>query len=149
MNARGGAPFLATMEWFGRQGIKDMPERGILTVTVPGALHGWPQAMERYGNLILAGLFEDAFAFGEQGFPVTELIAGEWKHAEETPRSYEESARTYLIDGKAPVPDRYSTIETLRRRIKRSLGRVSRLFTAVKSKRPLWPSLRRGRDCFP
>lgn len=104
MNASGRAPFLATMERFGRQGIKEMPERGILTVTVPGALHGWAQAVERYGNLKLADLFEDAIAFGEQGFPVTEVIAGEWKHAEEMLRSYEESARTYLIDGQAPRP---------------------------------------------
>jgi gamma-glutamyltranspeptidase len=63
MNASGRAPCRANIAWFHDKGIKTMPERGILSVTVPGALHGWLQAVERYGNLKLGDLFEDARFF--------------------------------------------------------------------------------------
>ena len=104
MNASGRAPYDATSAWFHAKGINTMPERGILSVTVPGALHGWAQAAERYGNLGLAHLFEDATDYAENGFPVTEVIAGEWKHVEDILLSHEGSSKTYLIDGKAPRP---------------------------------------------
>ena len=104
MNASGRAPYHANVAWFHDRGIKTMPERGILSVTVPGALHGWAQAVERYGNLEVGDLFEDAIYYGENGFPVTEVIAGEWKEMEDLLRAQKGSFKTYLIDGKAPVP---------------------------------------------
>jgi len=104
MNASGRAPYRADIAWFHDKGIRAMPERGILSVTVPGALHGWAQAVERYGNLELGVLLEDAVYYGENGFPVTEVIAGEWKYMEDLLRAQKGSSKTYLIDGKAPVP---------------------------------------------
>jgi gamma-glutamyltranspeptidase/glutathione hydrolase len=104
MNASGRAPYKATRDWFSEQGLKTIPELGMLPVTVPGALHGWAQAVERYGRLKLGDLFEDAIYYAETGFPITEVIAGEWKDKEEILRSHESSAKTYLIGGKAPRP---------------------------------------------
>ncbi len=104
MNASGRAPNRSDIQWFRGKGMDEIPERGILPVTVPGALHGWVQAVERYGNLRPADLFEDAIVYAENGFPVTEVIAGEWKNEEKLLLSYEGSAKTYLINGKAPRP---------------------------------------------
>src|SRR5262249_14783865 len=39
--------------------------------------------------------------YAEEGFPVTEVIAGQWQAAESL-RSYPDTAKTYLSDGKAP-----------------------------------------------
>ncbi len=102
MNASGRAPYKATRDWFHEQGIRTIPERGMLPVTVPGALHGWAQAVERCGKLQLGDLFEDAIYYAENGFPVTQVIAGEWREMEGVLRSQEASSKTYLIDGKAP-----------------------------------------------
>jgi gamma-glutamyltranspeptidase/glutathione hydrolase len=102
MNASGRAPYRATINWFRERGTDEIPERGILTVTVPGALHGWAQALERYGTFRLGDVFEDAIDCAENGFPVTEIIAGEWREAESLLLSSESSSRTYLIDGRAP-----------------------------------------------
>ena len=102
MNASGRAPYGARLEWFQRQGWKEMPERGILSVTVPGALHGWHQLLERYGTMKLSSVLRDAIYYAENGFPVTEVIAGEWKEAEGLLRSSESASTTYLIGGKAP-----------------------------------------------
>lgn len=104
MNASGRAPYNATIDWFHGKGMNNIPERGILSVTVPGALHGWVQAVERYGNCQIGDVFEDAIGYAKNGFPVTEVIAGEWENSEDLLLSREGSAATYLIDGKAPLP---------------------------------------------
>jgi len=104
MNASGRAPYRARIESFKQRGLEQIPERGILSVTIPGALHGWSQALERYGTLKLSDVFEDAIRIAEEGFPVTEVIAGEWKEAEKLLLLSESSSRTFLIDGKAPRP---------------------------------------------
>lgn len=119
MNASGRAPYAANLKWFHDQGIYAMPERGILAVTVPGALHGWSQAIERYGNLTLAEVFEDAFHLAEQGFPVTEVIAGEWRNSAQVLRDNPEAAATYLVEGQSPRPGRLFKNAALARTYKR------------------------------
>lgn len=104
LNGSGRAPGRADISTLGRMGLKAIPERGILSATVPGALHGWYEAIERYGTMKPADLFEDAIYYGENGFPVTEVIAGEWKDCESLLVSHEGSAKIYLINGKAPGP---------------------------------------------
>jgi gamma-glutamyltranspeptidase/glutathione hydrolase len=84
--------------------MKEMPSVGILPVTVPGALHGWAEAVEKYGKLSLSEIFEDAINYAENGFPVTEVIAGEWKNSEDVLHAHKNSARSYLMNGKAPKP---------------------------------------------
>ena len=104
MNASGRAPYRANIEWFREKGMDEIPERGILTVTVPGALHGWVQALDRYGTLSLGDVFDDAIYYAENGYPVSEVIAGEWKNMEKLLLSSEGSSKTYLIDQKSPRP---------------------------------------------
>lgn len=104
MNASGRAPYKADLAYFHERKIKAMPERGILATTVPGALHGWARAVERYGSLKLGDLFEDAIYYAENGFPVTEVISGEWKKAEDILLAHRSASKSYLIDGKAPKP---------------------------------------------
>ncbi len=104
MNGSGRAPYRAKIELFKEQGLQEIPERGILSVTVPGALKGWAEALERYGTLKISGVLEDAIHIAEEGFPVTEVTAGEWKEAENLLLQSESASRTFLIDGKAPRP---------------------------------------------
>jgi gamma-glutamyltranspeptidase/glutathione hydrolase len=104
VNATGRAPYRASIEWFKDKGMNEIPERGILPVTVPGALHGWAEAVKRFGTLTFAEILEDAIHYAEEGYPVTEVIAGEWKNAEEILLSSEGASKTYLINGKAPWP---------------------------------------------
>jgi gamma-glutamyltranspeptidase / glutathione hydrolase len=104
MNGSGRSPGRADISFFHEKGMREMPSLGMLPVTVPGALHGWAEANAKYGKLSLSELFEDAIHYAEHGFPVTEVIAGEWKNAEDVLLSQENSARSYLINGKAPKP---------------------------------------------
>ena len=58
-------------EFLAKQGIKAMPDAGIHTVTVPGAVDGWAKMHQRFGKLPWKDLFQSAIAYAEQGFPVT------------------------------------------------------------------------------
>ncbi len=109
MNGSGRAPYRANLQWFDEKGLKKVPERGILSVTVPGALHAWAALAERYGTMSLHELFEDAIHYAENGFPVTEVISGEWKEAEAVLLAHQGSSETYLIGRRAPRPGQIFT----------------------------------------
>ncbi len=48
-----------------------MPQRGPLTVTVPGCVEAWGRLHERFGRLPWAELFTDAIQHAAAGFPVS------------------------------------------------------------------------------
>ncbi len=58
-----------------------MPAKGWPAVTVPGAPAGWRDLHARFGRLPFATLFEDAIHYAGEGFPVTNLIALQWRYA--------------------------------------------------------------------
>jgi len=137
LNGSGRAPYGASVEWFQEKGLTQIPERNILAVTVPGALHGWGQALERFGTMGLGDVFEDAIRCGEHGYPVTELIAGEWKNSEGVLLASENAAKTYLIDGRPLGPDSFFLTEICQGPIKRLSATGQTLFTAANSAAPL------------
>ncbi len=55
-NSCGQAPRAANIEKLRGRGIKEMPEHGGLSVTVPGAVRLWEDAVERLGRLTLSRL---------------------------------------------------------------------------------------------
>ena len=55
-----------------------MPQNGIQSVTVPGCVDGWEKLHGKFGKLPWRDLFQPAIYYAENGFPVTELIAGGW-----------------------------------------------------------------------
>ena len=61
-------------------GLKEMPQEGIQSVTVPGAVSGWASLHKRFGKLPWSELFQPAIYFAEHGFPVTEMIGEAWKN---------------------------------------------------------------------
>lgn len=85
-----------------------MPSRGWLPVTVPGAPAGWRDLHERFGTRPFASLFDDAIAFAERGYPVSQRVASGWArtadyaHAHLDGPEFAEWKRIYLRDGRAP-----------------------------------------------
>ena len=103
MNGSGRAPYRASIDAVRGMGFEQMPARGLPAATVPGALHGWAEAQRRYGRLDLGAVLEDAIYYADKGFPVSEVIAGEWGNAVETLRA-NPGGTTFLPGGKAPRP---------------------------------------------
>jgi gamma-glutamyltranspeptidase/glutathione hydrolase len=102
LNASGRSPYRATLALFAEKGLKEIPLTGPLSWSVPGCVDGWEELRKRFGTLKLAQLLEPSIRSAEEGFPVTEVIAGYWKRAEAKLRRHPDAARTYLVGDHAP-----------------------------------------------
>ncbi len=102
LNASGWAPPGLTIDFMKSRGLRSMPQRGIETVTVPGAVDGWQKLLERFGRKKLADVLAPAIRVAEDGFPVTEWVAAIWPPNVDLLRSSEAAALTYLTSDRAP-----------------------------------------------
>jgi gamma-glutamyltranspeptidase / glutathione hydrolase len=102
LNASGRAPSGATSEFYAARGIHSMPGGGIHSVTVPGCVDGWDQLLRRAGTMGFAEVLRPAIQYAEQGYPVSEIIAGQWASSADALRGDPDSTRTWLVDGRAP-----------------------------------------------
>jgi gamma-glutamyltranspeptidase / glutathione hydrolase len=99
MDASGRAGSLATPDTLLALGLPDMPYRGAGSVTVPGALSGWAALLESHGRLSLAEAMAPAVELAENGFPVSPIIASQWRGTVGVLREDPGARATYLLDG--------------------------------------------------
>ena len=105
LNGSGRAPAAATVEAFRARGFSAIPPTGILSVTVPGAVHAWEALSTRYGQLPLGDLLEPAIVAAEEGFPVTELVSHYWNLLQRGGALRNDAARaSFAPEGRAPRP---------------------------------------------
>ncbi|MEO7522390.1 MAG: gamma-glutamyltransferase [Gemmatimonas sp.] len=104
LNASGWSPRALTAEYLRAKGDTSMPQRGINSVTVPGAVNGWEKLLTRFGRKTFADVLAPAIAYAEGGFPVGEVVSVYWKDSERALRADAPSAKTFLIDGRLPQP---------------------------------------------
>jgi gamma-glutamyltranspeptidase / glutathione hydrolase len=102
LNASGWAPAGLTPEFLKSQNISTMPQSGIHSVTVPGAVDGWDKLVRRFGRKHLSELLTPAIRCAEEGFPVSEIFASYWAASEKKLRQDSVTARTYLPVGHSP-----------------------------------------------
>jgi gamma-glutamyltranspeptidase len=103
LNGSGRAPRGMTPEAFAARGLREIPTAGPLPITVPGAVDGWFEALERFGRLAPAEVFAPAIAYAEEGVPVTARLAS-WlsRAAEPLLRRWETTAQIFLPEGRPP-----------------------------------------------
>jgi gamma-glutamyltranspeptidase / glutathione hydrolase len=102
LNASGWAPSGLTPELLKGKGVTTMPQRGIDSVTVPGAVDGWSKLLERFGRKRLRDVLAPAIQYAEEGFPVTEIFSSYWIDSESYLRRNEAAAKTFLPGNRAP-----------------------------------------------
>jgi gamma-glutamyltranspeptidase/glutathione hydrolase len=103
LNSSGWAPQKLTTEHLKAKGVTAMPQFGIDSVTVPGAVAGWNALHQRFGHLPWKDLFQPAIFYAENGYPVPELIHGYWASAIQAFANNEEGRRVYLPHGNVPA----------------------------------------------
>ena len=103
LNASGRSPLALSIDELKSRGIESMPQSGIHTVTVPGAVDGWAKILERYGTMKLAQVLQPAIEYAERGFPVTDVIAADWQVGL-SHKDHPDFAATYLPQGRPPAP---------------------------------------------
>ncbi len=106
LNGSGVAPYAATREFFLERGYAKMPLRGMLSVSVPGAVDAMVTALERWGSgkFSLGQLLEPAIFYAEEGFPVKEKVSAWIAEAKEVLKHYPSTSRIYLPEGRPPRP---------------------------------------------
>ena len=103
LNGSGRAPARATLEEFERRGLMQVPEFGMLSVIVPGAVDAWQTALERFGTRSLEELLQPAIQYAEDGYALTPVVAKAWHNNAAVLVPHAESRRDFLVDGRAPA----------------------------------------------
>ncbi|MGE5219164.1 MAG: gamma-glutamyltransferase, partial [Chloroflexota bacterium] len=102
LDASGRSPYGMTLDFCRNRGFQEMPQRGIHSVTLPGAVHGWATLLATYGAKKLSDVLAPAIGHAEDGFPVAELTAEQWKESEARLKADAGASINYLVDGRAP-----------------------------------------------
>ena len=102
LNASGWAPKGLTIEFLRKQGLREMPQRGVHAITLPGAVDGWHALAEKFGRKKLSEDLAAAIKTAEEGFPVPEWTAAYWAAEVDLLRSDEAASKAYLPNDRAP-----------------------------------------------
>ena len=79
LNGSGFSPEAANLRFFEKRGMRSIPETGPYSVSVPGAVDAWAEVVEKHGKMSLADVLEPAIVYAEEGFAVSEIVAGGWE----------------------------------------------------------------------
>ena len=77
VNGSGRAGALATPALFAERGLAEVPRTGPLSVSVPGAVAAWLDALDRFGTMPREELLAPAIRYARNGFPVSTRLASD------------------------------------------------------------------------
>lgn len=103
LNASGRSPELLEREEFLRRGIKRIPRRGVLTLSVPGCVDGWYELHGRFGKLPMAELLAPAIRYAREGAPISEVIAYYWKRNARHLHEFPSFQQVFMPGGETPA----------------------------------------------
>ena len=75
INGSGRSPKKASTRYFKNLGLKEIPQRSSLSITVPGVIHAWETSLKKYGTKKLKDILEDAIKLAEKGIKVVKTPA--------------------------------------------------------------------------
>ena len=104
LNSSGRAGSNASADALVAKGMTQMPGEGVYPVTVPGAVAGWVELLEKHGTITLARALAPAIRYARDGFPVSEIIADQWVAAAGRVSQNPAAAAVFLPGGRAPKP---------------------------------------------
>tara|TARA_B100000614_G_scaffold147382_1_gene130812 strand:- start:2585 stop:4264 length:1680 start_codon:yes stop_codon:yes gene_type:complete len=102
LNSSGPAPNNISIEKVLAKNLKKIPSYGPLPVTVPGAVAGWKELHDKFGNLPFKNLFQEAIKYSENGFPVTEVVAYYLDLSAQRFNSYPNFKEVWMPTGETP-----------------------------------------------
>jgi len=104
VNGSGVAPYAATVGWFAARGHRTMPLRGMLAVSVPGAVDAMVTALERWGSgrFTLGQLLEAAIGYADEGVPMAPKVAFWVQQAADVIAQFPSTAKVFMPRGVPP-----------------------------------------------
>ena len=118
LNGSGRAPAAASLESYRARGLAAVPERGILSVTVPGAVDAWETLARRHGRLPLDVVLEPAIRAAVDGFAVSELVAHYWWGLHRTGVLDAAAAEHFAPGGRTPRAGEWFRVPALGRTLR-------------------------------
>lgn len=104
LNGSGRAGARASPAQYRARGHTSMPADGAASVTVPGAVRAWADALRRHGTMGLADALEPAILYAQRGFPVSEKLAADIRAQQARLAADPEMAAVFLPGGAPPAP---------------------------------------------
>jgi gamma-glutamyltranspeptidase / glutathione hydrolase len=104
LNGSGRAPAELSIDHLQKEGISgEMPERSVHAITVPGAVMGWHDLLERHGTMTLADVLVDAIHYASEGYGVSPIFGTMWG-SENTEKFLKSMPNTedYVPGGRTP-----------------------------------------------
>ncbi len=102
LNASGRSPMSLGIDYFLDNDYVMIPQRGALSVSVPGTVDGWFEMHKRFGRLPMETILQPSIDYARNGFPVTELIAYYLQRSAPILSHFPNFRETYMPDGRMP-----------------------------------------------
>lgn len=103
LNASGRSPKNLEIDYFLDNDYVMIPQRGALSVSVPGTVDGWFEMHNRFGVLSMKEILQPSINYAREGFPVTELIAYYLHRSAPVLAEFPNFKETFMPDGQMPV----------------------------------------------
>src|SRR6478752_7001473 len=103
LNSGGWAPSGWTPEFFAKLGGKGVPNSGVNSATVPGAISGYDALLKRFGSMGFKETFERAARLADEGWGLAERRHSDLKNATNGLRNDADSKETFLVNGETPA----------------------------------------------
>ncbi len=103
LNASGWTPAAMNADYMLARGEREMPQRGIHSVTVPGAVDGWDKLRQRFGSKDFSELLAPAIAYAQHGYPVSDVVHDYWRESEAILREDQATCSIFLPAQRVPM----------------------------------------------
>lgn len=103
LNGSGRSPRAASIEAVRQDGFSQMPQRGALAVTVPGAVSAWETVLNRFGTRSFIDLLTPAISYAGNGFPIPPILSDSIATNRELLERQPAAASIFLPGGRAPA----------------------------------------------
>jgi gamma-glutamyltranspeptidase/glutathione hydrolase len=102
LNASGWAPKGLTIDYLHKLGLRDMPQAGVNSITVPGVVDGWQKLADKFGRKKLRDDLAPAIRTAREGFAVPEMDAAYWAATVDLLRTDDAATSLYLPGDRPP-----------------------------------------------
>lgn len=103
LNGSGRSPYNMSLADLKAKGLNKIPLFGPLSISVPGCVDGWYEMHERFGKMKMDEILQSAINYAENGFPVSEIIADDWKKSAERLSDQKGFQTVFAPQGQAPM----------------------------------------------
>jgi gamma-glutamyltranspeptidase/glutathione hydrolase len=104
LNGSGRAGAKATPDFFASRKLAQVPSSGIMSVSVPGAVRAWEDALKRFGTIGLSEALQPAIDYAERGFPVSTRLSLDINEESRKVAADSSLKSIFLKGDKAPSP---------------------------------------------